>query len=117
MKKDIEYYYEREMQYLVEAGEEFAKAHPARAGYLNIQGPNRDPYVEQLFEGFAFLAARIHQKLDDELPELTRSLIGILWPHFLRPIPSLSILEFTPKRPSDIKETLVIPRDTEVYSK
>ncbi|WP_198391394.1 type VI secretion system baseplate subunit TssF, partial [Burkholderia ubonensis] len=35
-------------------------------------------------------------KLDDELPELTEGLVSMLWPHYLRMIPSLSILELTP---------------------
>jgi type VI secretion system protein ImpG len=33
--------------------------------------PARDPYVERLFEGFAFLMGRLREKLDDDLPELT----------------------------------------------
>ena len=94
-KKTIETYYDEEMWYLNEAGKEFERAHPERARFLNItQLDDRDPYVERLFEGFAFLAGRIREKLDDELPELTESLIGLLWPHYLRPIPSLFILEF-----------------------
>ena len=38
----------------------------------------------------------MRQKLDDEMPELTHSLMNLLWPHYLRPVPSMSILEFTP---------------------
>lgn len=48
------------------------------------------------FEGFAFLMARLRHKLDDELPELTEGVVSMLWPHYLRMIPSLSILEITP---------------------
>ena len=78
-KKTIETYYDEEMWYLNEAGKEFERAHPERARFLNItQLDDRDPYVERLFEGFAFLAGRIREKLDDELPELTESLIGLL---------------------------------------
>jgi len=115
-KKTILDYYREEQQYLDEAGREFARAYPQRARFLNItQRDDRDPYVERLFEGFAFLTGRIRQKLDDELPELTQSLLGLLWPHFLRPIPSLSILEFrTP--PGRFKEPHTIERNTEVAS-
>jgi type VI secretion system protein ImpG len=56
----------------------------------------RDPHVERLFEGFAFLMGRLRHKLDDELPELTEGLVSMLWPHYLRMIPSLSILELNP---------------------
>jgi type VI secretion system protein ImpG len=90
-------YYEAEMRYLREAGKEFAKAHPDRARMLNLDRVgDRDPYVERLHEGFAFLTGRLQQKLDDELPELTEGLVSLLWPHYLRMIPSLSIVELQP---------------------
>ncbi|KPC52612.1 type VI secretion system baseplate subunit TssF [Amantichitinum ursilacus] len=91
-------YYEAEMRYLREAGKEFAHAHPDRAALLNMDGiGDRDPYVERLFEGFAFLTGRLRQKLDDDLPELTEGLMSLLWPHYLRMIPSLTIVELTPQ--------------------
>ncbi|WP_454766953.1 type VI secretion system baseplate subunit TssF [Cupriavidus campinensis] len=94
---DILRYYEAEMRYLREAGKEFAQAYPDRARMLNIDRiGDRDPHVERLFEGFAFLMGRLRHKLDDELPELTEGLVSMLWPHYLRMIPSLSILEMTP---------------------
>lgn len=90
-------YYEAEMRYLREAGKEFAKAHPDRARMLNLDRVgDRDPYVERLYEGFAFLTGRLQQKLDDELPELTEGLVSLLWPHYLRMIPSLSVVELIP---------------------
>ncbi|WP_250477793.1 MULTISPECIES: type VI secretion system baseplate subunit TssF [unclassified Caballeronia] len=90
-------YYEAEMRYLREAGREFARAHPDRARMLNLDRVgDRDPYVERLYEGFAFLTGRLQQKLDDELPELTEGLVSLLWPHYLRMIPSLSIVELSP---------------------
>lgn len=93
----IQRYYESEMRYLREAGKEFAKIHPDRAGQLNLDRVgDRDPYVERLFEGFAFLMGRLRQKIDDDLPELTESLVTLLWPHYLRLIPSLSIVRLTP---------------------
>ncbi|MFM0717643.1 type VI secretion system baseplate subunit TssF [Paraburkholderia strydomiana] len=90
-------YYEAEMRYLTEAGREFANTHPDRARMLNLERVGeRDPYVERLFEGFAFLIGRLRQKLDDELPEITEALVSLLWPHYLRTLPSLSILELVP---------------------
>ncbi|KAB0640294.1 type VI secretion protein ImpG [Burkholderia stagnalis] len=90
-------YYEAEMRYLRDAGKEFAHAFPDRARMLNIDRiGDRDPHVERLFEGFAFLMGRLRHKLDDELPELTEGLVSMLWPHYLRMIPSLSILELSP---------------------
>ena len=55
-------YFDAEMRYLREAGEEFARAHPDRAAMLNLDRPGaRDPYVERLFEGFAFLMGRLRE--------------------------------------------------------
>ncbi|MBT2339762.1 MULTISPECIES: type VI secretion system baseplate subunit TssF [Pseudomonas] len=90
-------YFDAEMRYLREAGKEFAEAFPDRAAQLNLDKPGaQDPYVERLFEGFAFLMGRLREKLDDDLPELTEGLVSLLWPHYLRTIPSLSIIELMP---------------------
>ncbi|GJH97507.1 hypothetical protein ECZC10_53550 [Escherichia coli] len=43
---------------------------------------------------------RLRQKIDDDLPELTESLVSMLWPHYLRTIPSLSVVALTPGYPS-----------------
>ena len=90
-------YFDAEMRYLREAGKEFAQAFPDRAAHLNLDKAGaRDPFVERLFEGFAFLMGRLREKLDDDLPELTEGLVSLLWPHYLRTIPSLAIVELSP---------------------
>ena len=109
-------YYESEMRYLREAGKEFAKIHPDRASQLNLDRVgDRDPYVERLFEGFAFLTGRLRQKIDDDLPELTESLVSLLWPHYLRLIPSLSIIELTPDY-ATLSRQEFIPKGLKVQS-
>jgi type VI secretion system protein ImpG len=109
-------YYDAEMRYLLEAGEEFARAHPDRAAMLNLgQGRSPRPYVERLFEGFAFLMGRLREKLDDDLPELTEGLVSLLWPHYLRTIPSMSVVEFTPHW-RGMKEPMHIAKGFEVLS-
>lgn len=109
-------YFEAEMRYLREAGKEFAEAHPDRAAMLNLDKVGaRDPYVERLFEGFAFLMGRLREKLDDDLPELTEGLVSLLWPHYLRTIPSLSIVELEPDW-SQMKHSERVARGFEVMS-
>lgn len=109
-------YFEEEMRYLHEEGKVFAAKHPEQARFLNIDSiSDRDPYVERLFEGFAFLAGRIHERLDDELPEYTEGFFSLLYPHFLRPIPALSIVEFSPKA-GQVSEPTVLQRGTEISS-
>lgn len=93
-KDNILRYYEAEMRYLKEAGQDFAEAHPDIAQYLKMQDSlERDPMVERLFEGFAFLTAKLYQKIDDDMPELTESALALLWPHHLQPIASMSIVQ------------------------
>jgi type VI secretion system protein ImpG len=110
-------YYDAEMRYLLEAGEEFARAHPEQAAMLNLDKAGaRDPFVERLFEGFAFLMGRMREKLDDDLPELTEGVVSLLWPHYLRTIPSMSVVEFTPDWP-EMKEPMTIGKGFEVLSR
>ena len=75
-------------------GAQFAEKYPKIASRLQLE-PDRceDPHVERLVETFAFLAARVHLKIDDDFPEITNSLMGILYPHYQRPIPSMTIVE------------------------
>ncbi len=109
-------YFEEEMRYLHEAAKDFAEAHPEQARYLNIDSvSDRDPYVERLFEGFAFLSGRIHKRLDNEMPEYTESLIQLLYPHVLKPVPALSIAAFDVE-PGLVQETKVLERGLEVRS-
>jgi len=109
-------YFDAEMRYLREAGKEFAEAFPDRAAQLNLDKPGaQDPYVERLFEGFAFLMGRLREKLDDDLPELTEGLVSLLWPHYLRTIPSLSIVELVPEL-AQMKHSEMIAQGFEVLS-
>lgn len=87
-------YYKDELNFLRQLGEEFAESHPDDAHFLRDKGS--DPDVERLLEGVAFLTGRIRQKLDDEFPELIHGVMNLLWPHYLRPIPAVSLLEFIP---------------------
>jgi type VI secretion system protein ImpG len=88
-------YYERELLFIRQLAQEFAKQYPGAAGRLLLE-PTRstDPHVERLIESFALLAGRVHHKLDDEFPELTDALLGILYPHYLAPVPSMAIIQF-----------------------
>ena len=87
-------YYHDELSFLREMGREFAQAHPEAAHFLAEGGT--DPDVERLLEGFAFLTGRIRQKLDDEFPEVIHALVTLLMPHYLRPIPPISLIELQP---------------------
>ncbi|WP_085726866.1 type VI secretion system baseplate subunit TssF [Pseudomonas sp. R37(2017)] len=106
------HYYQSELTALRQSGRRFAERNPALAPFLGQAG--RDPDVERLLEGFAFLTGRLRQKLDDELPELSHSLMQLLWPNYMRPLPALSILQFDPLK--HCGPALMVRRDTPVES-
>jgi len=88
-------YYERELTFLRQLGAEFADSYKAVASRLRIETTRaEDPHVERLLQGFAFLAARVHLKIDDDFPEISQALLNVVYPHYLRPLPSMSLAEF-----------------------
>ncbi len=89
----INRYFQDELAYLREIGDEFARENPRLAPYLSRE--SQDPDVERLLEGFAFLTGRLREKLDDELPEVAHSLIELVWPNYLRPVPAMTVVEFS----------------------
>jgi len=105
-------YYQQELNDLRELGSEFSRAHPALAPMLS--GPASDPDVERLLEGVAFLTGLLRQKLDDEFPEVVHSLTNLLWPHYLKPIPSTTMIAFSPK--STLKQSIRIPAGVHLAS-
>jgi type VI secretion system protein ImpG len=107
---EIDRFYEEELNYLIEAGREYARLHPDRASHLNLLDPrHRDPHVERLIEAFAFLTGNVRRKLDDDFPELTHSLLELVWPYHLRPVPSMALLELRPIK-GQVEERQVVPR-------
>src|SRR5881397_1328065 len=94
-------HYNKELRHLREMAGEFAREYPKIAGRLALDRDARDicpdPYVERLLEGFAWLAARVHLKLDAEFPRFTQSLLETVYPHYLCPIPSMAVVRFDPE--------------------
>ncbi len=111
-------YYNRELQHVQEMGAEFAREFPKIAGRLGMEGlACADPYVERLLEGFAFLAARVHLKLDAEFPRFTQSILDTIYPHYLTPTPSMGVVQFQPDLTEGaLAEGLVLPRGTALRS-
>jgi type VI secretion system protein ImpG len=105
-------YYDEELDYIRNLAREFGATHHEAS---HLVEPGQDPDVERLLEGFAFLAAQVRQTLDDDFPELTQGLFNMLWPHFLRPVPSLAIEQFKP-RPGGLRQTLKVPHGAQVVT-
>ncbi|AIR90644.1 type VI secretion system baseplate subunit TssF [Pseudomonas cremoricolorata] len=103
-----------ELRYLHELGDDFARDNPQLARFLGSKGS--DPDVERLMEAFAFLTAKLRLKLEDDLPELTHPMLQLLWPNYLRPLPSVTIIRFTPRQQS-LSQTQQIAKGSRLFSR
>ncbi|QEM81518.1 type VI secretion system baseplate subunit TssF [Halomonas binhaiensis] len=111
-------YYEKELSHLRFLGQEFAREYPKVAARLQLEEDGcADPHTERLIEAFAFLSARVHKKLDDDLPEIVESFLDVLYPHYLRPTPSLSIAQFDLGDRSTLDSRYRVSRHTELFSR
>lgn len=96
MSLRLEMEYENELAAIRHLAKDFAREHPSVAGKLILSedtGLSQDPHVERLIEAFAYLTARVQIKLKDEFPELVDALLGMLYPHYLSPLPSMAIAQ------------------------
>lgn len=111
-----EKYYTWEYDYLDSAAKEFAEKHDTIARYLNIEERfQKDPFVERLCQAFAFLTGRIHERLDDDFPELSGALLEHIFPQLLRPFPSCSILTVQIES-QQLTSPVPVPRKAEVQA-
>jgi len=113
---DLKRYYDEEMRYLLGAGREYAHRFPEAAQTLSIaEVEDRDPYVERLFENFAFLSARLRQSLDNQDDSMAGQLLDQAAPGLESPLPSVSVVEFNPS--PDTSETgRLLPRGAQVQT-
>lgn len=119
MRNELRNYYESELTFLRQIGAEFADKYPKIASRLVLE-PDRceDPHAERMLEAFALLAARVHLRIDDDFPQITEALLNILYPHYLRPIPSMTIAQFhSDPESGKLTSALKIPKGTVLYSR
>lgn len=94
---DMHTAFEQEMQRLREWGEELARAHPEQARMLSLHDPHdRDPYVERLLEGVAFLTAGVRQEVARSAEQLHEELLHTLAPELAEPWPAATVLALRP---------------------
>lgn len=117
MSQALYHHYERELLYIRQLSQEFARQYPAAASQLLLE-PNRsaDPHVERLIESFAFLTAQIQGKLDDEYPELSSALLSVLYPHYLAPVPSMAIVQFEMDPANALPTGVNVPRHSRLHT-
>lgn len=111
-------YYNQELRHVRETAADFAKEFPKIAGRLGMDNTEvADPYVERLLEGFAFLTARVQLKLDSRFPRFTQHLLEIVYPHYHKPLPSITITQFNPNlAEGSLSEGFTVKRHTALYS-
>jgi type VI secretion system protein ImpG len=93
--------YEEELAFIRHQVRDFALRYPSAASRLLLENDSSaDPHIERLIESFALLAARVRTKTDDEIPKMVEGFVERLYPHFVRPLPTMCILGFEvdPKR-------------------
>jgi len=107
-------YFDRELEFFRQMGVDFAERYPKIASRLQLDaGGSQDPHVERLIQAFAFLNARIRHKLDDDFPEVAESFLNVLYPQYLAPMPSMSIVQFAHDRQQgELTTSVNIPRGT-----
>jgi type VI secretion system protein ImpG len=95
MKRDaLLLYYERELRFIRKLASGFAEKYPEVASRLLLEPTKcEDPHVERLIEAFAMLTARVHLRIDDDFSEISDSLLGVVYPHYTRPVPSMTIVQ------------------------
>jgi type VI secretion system protein ImpG len=93
MSESLDALFQRELDYFRNTASQFAERFPKIANRLSLSATGiRDPHVERLIQAFAYLNARTRHKLEDSFPELVDAMLGILYPHLLSPVPSMSVL-------------------------
>ncbi|WP_019613334.1 type VI secretion system baseplate subunit TssF [Psychromonas ossibalaenae] len=111
MSESLLSYFEQELAFIRQEAGDFCRRHPGSAKSLGISDDSiDDPQISRLIDSVALLNARLQQKLDDSFPQLTDSLLRLLFPHYLRPIPSYSILKMNPSE--DVSAKHFIPQGT-----
>lgn len=94
MRDELLLYYERELRFIRKMAMGFAEKYPEIASRLQLEPQKcEDPHVERLIESFAMLTARVHQRVDDDFSEVSDALLNILYPHYLAPVPSTTIVQ------------------------
>lgn len=111
-------HYLAELAYLRGAGASFARRYPQVAGRLALDGTgSADPHVERLIESFAFLTARLQRLHEAQSPEIARSVLEIVQPGLVAPVPSMAIAAFVPDpRQARSLGGLVVPTGTTLFA-
>ena len=108
----VDRYYKEQLRMLREGANAFARQYPAIAPMLLTQGG--DPDVERILEGTAYLCGKIHERFDLTAPDLIQSLLRLVFPQAILPVPSTTLVRFA-LRPG-FAEPLDVRQGTQIAS-
>ncbi|TMO56953.1 type VI secretion system baseplate subunit TssF [Pseudoalteromonas phenolica] len=120
-EQGLKQYFDAQMRLLMQAGKQFAQLYPEHASLLNLDSvKDRDPHIERLLEGVAYLTANIQKRLDETLPEISSQVLRQLCPILLDYYPSTTVVQFQPalamQQPECIKKQYEITTDSSVIN-
>jgi type VI secretion system protein ImpG len=93
--KELLRHYAEELNIFNGYTRQFAQRYPETAGALHIAGEScSDPQAASVIQSTALLTARIKRLIDSNFPQFTAPMLEALYPHYLRPIPASTIVQF-----------------------
>ncbi len=114
--KDFLNYYHYELLSLRQKGGVFAKKHPNIAEKLDIKnGESSDPQTERIIESVAFMAAKLHQKIDSNAQNIAFFLLSALYPNLINVFPPCGIVKFENENIASIPDKLVLKKGTSLF--
>ncbi|MDR2458656.1 MAG: type VI secretion system baseplate subunit TssF [Holosporales bacterium] len=115
--KNFLHYYQDELISLRKKGGAFAKAYPDIASKIDIRdGESSDPHTERIIEAVAFMAAKLHQKIDGNSQEIAGHLLSALYPNLVNIFPPCGIARFNTSNTVLLSEKVTIPKDTRLFA-
>jgi type VI secretion system protein ImpG len=116
MKKFLNYYQD-ELISLRRKGGAFAKAHPDIASKIDVRdGESSDPHTERIIEAVAFMAAKLHQRIDDNSQEIAGHLLSALYPNLINIFPPCSVIRFNANNTVLLSEKVTIKKGTRLFA-
>ena len=119
MREDLDGLYQEELRSLREDAVRFAARNPGMARQLGLSPDTMpDPLVDRLLESCAWLTARVRADAQTRLPLVSHSLLGLLYPQFVSPVPSIGVAAFSPNPAgvAGLTEGFYVPSGTPIHS-
>ncbi|MFM8454318.1 MAG: type VI secretion system baseplate subunit TssF [Gammaproteobacteria bacterium] len=88
--------FEKKLEQLYSEIEEFSEIHPEKAKYFNLKSLNdKDPYLETLLHGIAYIASNIENKLEEMPEEANQALLRNTCKKMVNPYSSRTVAEIS----------------------